>query len=113
MNIDELKSELSLQEKKYRDLAWYSKRPPIDDESWEDEEDEIKSQAQKEMERIETELSDELASLDSDSLLGPDYAKGFNNGCLAAFRFVLMAIDDDPEEGGIEFAKSEFPDLHT
>ena len=113
MDIKKLKTELLMQENKYRDLSWYGKSNPIDHESWDDVDEEIKNEAQKNMERIETEYANEIAGLDADSHTGPDYAKGFNHGCLAAFRFVLMAISDDPEESGIEFARSNFPDTFT
>ena len=113
MDIKKLRTELLSQERKYFDLSWYGKANPIDDESWDDVDEDIKNEAHKNMERIETEYANEIASLDANSYYGPDYAKGFNHGCLAAFRFVLMAISDDPEESGIEFAKSTFPDTHT
>ena len=139
----ELISTLAHYANKYEDLVWYARKHPQEDtEYWDKVPPEIRNGAFIAMERVEREHPKEVAKLNGEfpelnshhiteelreeltkAFINTDWEHGFNSGCLAAFRFALMALDTDTywdEEmemdmpcGGIEDAIAEFPMLDT
>ena len=82
--------------------------------------EEIIDRAVLHMRKIEDKYPKESRELSSD---GSNFAHGFNSGCLAAFRYVITALDhkkvycEEMEEfvprGGIDMANEMFPWLDT
>lgn len=107
-------------EGKYQDLVWYARSKPQDDPYWNKVLWKVQETAFKEQNRIMAMYSREV-----DALKNPfksDWEHGFNSGCLAAFRFVLTALDEetwtdeDGDElpcGGLCAAEEFFPSLDT
>ena len=96
---------------KYRDLVWYARSGCRLDQHPPD----IRAKVLKARERVQRLYPKETN-------LHMDWNHGFNSGCLAAFRYVLTAlnegtgIDEFGEEfsiGGLTEAEVEFPDLDT
>ena len=88
---------------KYEHLVWYARsgcrfdhHPP-----------EIKAKVFKARENVERLYPKETTHYND---CGGDWDHGFNSGCLAAFRYVLSALDKDL---GVPLAEEEFPNLDT
>ena len=117
-------------QEQYEYLVWYARKPDYDNEYW----NEIPSgtpaavhKANNEavfevMRGVEARFPEEVKDLSSPST--GDFEHGFNSGCLAAFRFVQTALEDERIEidedtgeeysfGGLQNAIDVFPDLNT
>jgi hypothetical protein len=97
MNKD-VQDEISNLEQKYFELVWYARRQPHN----------LKNE-------IVKRKSDEVEERWGNEFSFPtngDWEHGFNSGCLAAFRFVLEAMDKS-KFGGLEQARENFPMLDT
>ena len=121
---EELLKAFQTFERKYHDLVWYARSRPRHMMEADGTPEHIIQGALNGQARKEEMYPDEI-----DSLNCPDcgsFWHGFNSGCLAAMRFVLMAMskevfpDEESEDpnatytvGGIEDAKEEFPFLDT
>ena len=92
-------------ERKYMDLVWYARKPPLDDPWWDTLLPEIKRGAMKGVLIVEGEYPKETSDLARPEDGG--WHHGFNSGMLAGMRFALSAMED-PEE-----AEHNFPELHT
>lgn len=122
MNLTEdIKKELQNLEGKYLKLVWYARSNPREDEAyWNTIPQNIRRGAFNAQLQVETEYPEEVADLKSEHT---DWHHGFNSGALAAFRFVLTALDDEMVEdemeggffprGGLQSAQDEFPSLDT
>ena len=95
--FENLMVELNTKEEKYCDLVWYARSKP--------ENFDIKG-VKENIERIQTEYPDETESLNSEDY--GDWQHGFHSGCLAAFRYITLLIEE-----GKELAEQEFPDLDS
>ena len=101
---------------KYRHLVWYARsgcrldhHPP-----------KIKAKVLEARDRVERLYPKETTHYNH---CGGDWDRGFNSGCLAAFRYVLTALNEAteidefgeecPTHGGLVVAEVEFPDLDT
>ena len=87
-------------ERKYSDLVWYSRSHP-------------KVDLEKSSDFFRGLVLDQLASVEEAypsevNALPDDWHHGFNSGCLAAFRYVQTALQQD-----LPIAEREFPDLDT
>ena len=90
-------------ERKYSDLVWYARsRPKEDTAFWEKVPDHIREGALNAQARVEEAYPFEA------SALSDDWNHGFNSGCLAAFRYVHTALQED-----LGTAEQEFPSLDT
>ena len=90
-------------ERKYSDLVWYARSHPKGDTAyWEKVPDSIREGAFNAQARVQEMYPDEV------SALSDDWNHGFNSGCLAAFRFIQTAIQED-----VGTAEEEFPSLDT
>ena len=89
-------SEIQKLAEKYDSLVWYARSSPKNDH--------IKGVLEN-RKRIE-----ELYPTEALDLAGVEgqWHHGFNSGALASLRFIL-----DMSEGGVNYAKSEFPSLDT
>ena len=107
---------------KYGNLVWFARSHPITDkEYWDKVPHEIRESAFNAQARVKEHFPVEVEQLSNPD--GGDWTHGFNSGCLAAFRFVLTALDNewhqDPDtnelwcEGGLETALEEFPAIDT
>ena len=93
----------SEKERKYCDLVWYARSHPKEDTAyWEKVPDHIREGALNAQARVEKAYPSEV------SALSDDWNHGFNSGCLAAFRYVQTALQQD-----LATAELEFPDLDT
>ena len=113
--IDEFQS-------KYEKLVWFARSHPItDEEYWDKVPHDIREGALNAQAAVIKDFPKEVEALCHHE--GGDWSHGFNSGCLAAFRFVLTALDNewhqDPDtnelwcEGGLETALEEFPAIDT
>ena len=101
----ETKDAFYRMEGKYFALVWYARsRPRQDTEYWQKVSSSIREGAFNSQERVEAAYPLEVIALED------DWNHGFNSGCLAAFRYVLSALDKDL---GIPVAEEEFPSLDT
>ena len=102
---------------KYESLVWYARKAPMtDQEYWKDVPQDVKMDAYKAMINVASQYPDEVKALRSPET--GDWEHGFNSGCLAAFRLVLMTLvkqtyADGETFGGLEMAIDEFPMLDT
>ena len=100
MNED-VHDEIKNLEQKYFEMVWYARRQPEDFEH---------EAVRKKMKEAEQRWKNDFSF---PGRCGTDAAShGFNSGCLAAFRFVLAAMEKS-KYGGLEQAKEEFPHLDT
>jgi hypothetical protein len=117
----ELEKELRKQEEKYFNLVWYARSHNRDDlEYWDTVPHDIRRGAFNAQLDVETRYPEEVGDLCSGN---SDWQHGFNSGALAAFRFILTALDDEMMEsdcdgeliprGGLQNALEEFPFLDT
>ncbi len=109
-------------EDKYSDLVWYARKPDYKNmkEYYHDTPEEILDRAVLHMRKIEDKYPKESRKLSSDE---SNFSHGFNSGCLAAFRYVITALDhkkvycEEMEEyvprGGVDMANEMFPWLDT
>ena len=106
---------------KYEKLVWYARsKPPSNTDYWDKVPHKIREGAFNAQARVEEHFPQEVEALRNAE---GDWTHGFNSGCLAAFRFVLTALDNewhqDPDtnelwcEGGLETALEEFPAIDT
>lgn len=116
-------------ERKYSDLVWYSRsRPKEDTDYWDKVPDHIREGAFNAQARVQEIYPDEVAKLNgelpprcnaeemseelraqlTEALINSDWENGFNSGCLAAFRYVHTALQED-----LGTAEEEFPSLDT
>ena len=93
--FENLMIELNDKENKYLDLVWYARSKP--------ENGEIPN-VKENIKRIIELYPDEMKKLYEDG----DWQHGFNSGCLAAFRYITLLIEE-----GKELAEQEFPDLDS
>lgn len=118
---EDIEKELQNLEEKYFNLVWYARSNPREDEAyWNTVPHDIRRGAFNAQLQVETEYPEEVADLKSEHT---DWQHGFNSGALAAFRFVLTALDDEMIEdemeggffprGGLQNARDEFPFLDT
>jgi hypothetical protein len=117
----DIEKELQSLEEKYFNLVWYARSNPREDKAyWNTVPHDIRRGAFNAQLDVETRFPEDVADLKSEHT---DWQHGFNSGALAAFRFVLTALDDemieDEEEGGLfprgglQNALDEFPSLDT
>jgi len=93
----QLMIELNDKENKYFDLVWYARSKP-ENFGIEGVKENIK--------RIQKQYPDDIEGLQSEEY--GDWYHGFHSGCLAAFRYVTLLIEE-----GKELAEQEFPDLDS
>lgn len=90
-------------EQKYFDLVWYARSPSKKDTAyWDKVPEDIRDKALNAQARVQEAYPYEV------SALSDDWNHGFNSGCLAAFRFIQTAIQED-----VGTAEEEFPSLDT
>ena len=89
-------SEIQKLQERYSDLVWYCRVSA--------ENEKIKGVRDNKA-RIEKMYPNEVTQLHSEN---SDWHHGFNSGVLAGLRFVL-----DVSDGGVDYAKENFPDLNT
>ena len=143
--LEEAEGVLAHYMEKYFDIVWYASKSPREDKKyWDKVAPDIRKSAFIAMEKVEQEYPVEVAKLNEEflAMLNPldipeeegemreelhrlfiQWERGFNSGCLAAFRFALTAIDrgfywnEELEEwfqtGGIDNAIDLFPELDT
>ena len=88
---------------KYCHLVWYARSHPKEDiVYWEKVPDHIRKGALNSQAWVEEAYPSEVSALPD------DWNHGFNSGCLAAFRYVQTALQQD-----LATAEREFPDLDT
>ena len=101
---------------KYERLVWYGRSGV----NFDNHSPELQEAVEEARLQVETDYPEEISKYWDNG----DFYHGFNSGCLAAFRFALTAFDqsiefdeEEPEEyirmGGVENAKSFFPELDT
>lgn len=89
-------------EQKYRNLVWYARKPPTEDEaSWAEYSPGIRKAALISVFEVEKNYPEECAAL-SDPDTG-DWTHGFNSGMLAALRYVLTLCEKGRAQADIEF----------
>tara|TARA_Y100001968_G_scaffold256488_1_gene242862 strand:- start:738 stop:1163 length:426 start_codon:yes stop_codon:yes gene_type:complete len=121
----------AIPEKKYFDLVWAARKPPLDapEEVWErfwndgfgPTPIDIRTKCLKELKRVVETYPDEMKEMRDPDIGAVEY--GFNSGCLAMCRWILEVFDnrlhtetDDGEpvpSGGIDKANDNFPSLDT
>ena len=117
----EIEAELKNQSEKYFNLVWYARSNDRNDLSyWDTVPDDIRRGAFNAQLDVETRYPEEVEDLCS---CESNWQHGFNSGALAAFRFILTALDDEMMEddcdgelipvGGLQNALDEFPFLDT
>ena len=124
-----LRKVVDQMEVKYRKLVWYARKPPYEnvDTVYSDSPVSIREGCKRAMAKVEELYPKELNQYHAH----PDWTHGFNSGCLAAFRLIELAMDDeyyedyDDEEIGdwnqyhptgkerLEIALEFFPSLDT
>ena len=116
-------------ERQYSDLVWYARSHPKEDtDYWDKVPDHIREGAMTAQARVQGLYPDEVAKLNGElpprciaeemseelraqlpeALINSDWEHGFNSGCLAAFRFIQTALQED-----VGTAEREFPSLDT
>jgi hypothetical protein len=88
-------------EDKYFDLVWYARKTEEDYNTI--------PKAKENMDRIQNQYPDEVASLYADD---SNWEHGFNSGMLAGMRYIMTLFETGPL-GGKEMADEEFPFLDT
>ena len=111
---DEIQKEVLQLVSKYESLVWYTRSGA----PYTDEPSDVWCRRKVKRMDIEEAYPDETfifsGEEDQRDELSPqwDYQYGFNCGCLAAFRFIRQAVDDDPRAyGGLKNAIEGFPCL--
>ena len=118
---EDIETELQSLEEKFFRLVWYARSHLREDEEyWNTVPHNIRRGAFNAQLEVETQYPDDVEDLRSEN---SDWQHGFNSGALAAFRFVLTALDDEMMEdemdggffprGGLQNARDEFPFLDT
>lgn len=90
----------SEKERKYCDLVGYAQSLPKED--WEKSSDFFRGIVLDQLATVEEAYPSEVNALPD------DWHQGFNSGCLAAFRYVQTALQQD-----LSTAEREFPNLDT